>query len=203
MKARARLKAIAEVLSRRRWMCAFAATALALVTTPGAVAAEQGTGVRTCPVIQQHARTVHVPGVAGPRGFPSATGEIDTGLCVRHAVRLTATGLIAVTGNGTPTFGPGGDPTRLAGQGFPLQGVPSWSLIGRIGNGPWQYIGAGPTTLVGRGELFLAVNDDFFSDNSGFFTATLTRCVHARPFGSFTGGLTDARIPGLGVPCSD
>ncbi|MEV6022222.1 hypothetical protein [Streptomyces sp. NPDC052036] len=167
------------------------------------MAAEQGTGVPACPIFQQHARTVQVPAVAGPHGFPNATGEIDTGVCVREAVRLTATGLIAITSNGTPTFGPGGDPTRLAGQGFPLQGVPSWSLIGRIGNGPWQYIGTGPTTLVGRGELFLAVNDDFYSDNSGFFTATVTRCTCAAPLGSVTSGLADARLPGLGVPCSD
>ena len=48
------------------------------------------------------------------------------------------------------------------------------SLLGRIGSGPWQLIGSGPTILtagMGGGLLELAVNDSWYDDNSGFFRA--------------------------------
>ncbi|MFJ8019528.1 hypothetical protein [Streptomyces sp. NPDC096311] len=94
---------------------------------------------------------------------------------MRRSVTVTATRAIGIDGTQV-TYGPQGDTTTTAGPGFPLQGVPKWSLIGRIGNGPWQYIGVGPTTLVSRGELYLAVNDDFLSDNSGSFMANISLC---------------------------
>lgn len=178
MDARTRLKAIAGAVSERRWLCACAAMTLALVVGPGsAVAAERGSGGPVCPIMQQTvpSATVQVPAKAGPTGFPGATGEVDTGVCVRRSVTVTATGAIGIDGTQV-TYGPQGATTTTAGPGFPLQGVPKWSLIGRIGNGPWQYIGAGPTTLVGRGELYLAVNDDFLSDNSRSFMANISQC---------------------------
>src|SRR5262249_41407580 len=42
--------------------------------------------------------------------------------------------------------------------------------VGRLGtSGPWTEIGAGPQTLNGTGELYLAMNDQLgaFGDNSG------------------------------------
>lgn len=187
MNARARLKAITGAVSGRRWLCASAAVTLALVVGPGAaVAAEHGSGAPACPIVQQPVpgATVQVPAQAGPAGYPGATGEVDTGVCVRRSVTVTATGAIDIGGN---AHGPQGDTTTAAGPGFPLQGVPRWSLIGRLGNGPWQYIGAGPTRLVGHGELYLAVNDDFLSDNSGSFTANISQCGCGAPWAALDG----------------
>ncbi|MGW1027303.1 hypothetical protein ACWD4J_27035 [Streptomyces sp. NPDC002577] len=205
MNARTLLKTVTRAAAHRGWLCAPAAMALALAVGPGsAVAAEHRAGVAVCPITQFPApsTTAQVPATAGPTGIPGATGVIDTGVCVRSAVKITATGTIAVRNGGT-TESPWGDSTELAGSDFPLPDVPAWSLIARIGNGPWHYIGAGPTTLVGSGELYLAVNDNFNSDNSGSFTATITPCVCGVRFGPVTIGSAEGHRPGLGTPCSD
>ncbi|MGW2744381.1 hypothetical protein [Streptomyces sp. NPDC001450] len=206
MNARSLFKAIARAAAHRGRLCAPAAMALALAVGPGsAVAAEHRDGVPACPITQLPApsTTVQVPATAGPTGIPGATGVIDTGVCVRSAVKITATGTIAIQRNVTTTETPWGVSTTLAGSDFPLPGVPAWSLIARIGNGPWHYIGAGPTTLVGTGELYLAVNDNVDSDNSGSFTATITPCVCGDHFWPVSTGLADGHRPGPGTPCSD
>ncbi|MEV6738467.1 hypothetical protein AB0N14_16680 [Streptomyces sp. NPDC051104] len=204
MNAKNLLETVARTAARGRWLCLPAATVLALVAGPcTAVAAEHRADVPVCPITQPApSTTVQVPATAGPTGIPGATRVIDTGVCVRSAVRITATGSIAIDGS-TTTFTPWGDSTRLAGSDFPLAGVPSWSLIARIGNGPWHYIGSGPTTLVGSGELYLAVNDNFNSDNRGSFAATITPCVCGFRFGPVAIGAADGHPPVIGTPCSD
>ncbi len=49
-----------------------------------------------------------------------------------------------------------------------------WSLIARVGARPWQYVGSGPTTIVGPGRLELAYNGERFGGESGDYTATIT-----------------------------
>jgi RHS repeat-associated protein len=53
------------------------------------------------------------------------------------------------------------------GQGYRLPGAYKYSLVGRIGNGPWQYVGAGAilTPSDEGGFLYLGINDNDFSDN--------------------------------------
>lgn len=202
MNARTLLKTVARAAAHRGRLCVPAAMALTLAVAPGSAAAAGHRTVQSaCPITQSSApsTTVQVPATAGPAGIPGATGVIDTGVCVRSAVKITATGTIAIQRNTTTTESPWGISTTLAGSDFPLPGVPAWSLIARIGNGPWHYIGAGPTTLVGSGELYLAVNDNVDSDNSGSFTATITPCVCDSRFGHVTLG----QRPGVGTPCSD
>ncbi|MFC9629356.1 hypothetical protein ACFTY8_08680 [Streptomyces mirabilis] len=204
MNARTLLKTVARAAAHRGRLCVPAAMALALAVGPGsALAAEHRAGLPACPITLPPvpSTTVQVPATAGPTGIPGATGVIDTGVCVRSAVKITATGTIAI--NTTRTASPWGDSTQIAGSDFPLPGVPAWSLVARIGNGPWHYIGEGPTTLVGSGELYLAVNDEFNSDNSGSFTATITPCVCDVRFGHVITGLAEGHWPGLGTPCSD
>lgn len=109
------------------------------------------------------------------------TGVVDTGTLVLTSVTVSATGLINASTN--PAFGqqenPDGVSTQNAATPAPstylAPGLSGWSLLGRIGTtGGWQEVGKGPTTLTGAGELFLAVNDDIYSDNSGSWTATVT-----------------------------
>ncbi len=58
---------------------------------------------------------------------------------------------------------------------FLAPGLPIMSLIARVGtSGPWTFIGAGPTTLSGTGDIYFAVNDNYFPDNAGGFTATIS-----------------------------
>ncbi|MEU8589000.1 hypothetical protein AB0C59_18655 [Streptomyces sp. NPDC048664] len=168
--------------------CAPAALALGLMVGPGAAVADTPRSAAVaCHVapLPGRALAVGVPATARPLGFPDAAG-----VCARGAVRVTGTGTISIRTDSPTVFGPAGDSATTAGQGFPLPGVPAYSLIGRIGNGPWRYIGAGPTTLVGRGRLYLAVNDDYYSDNSGAFTAGVARCLPVLP------------LPGCGVLCT-
>lgn len=182
MRAGAFFKAITRATHRGALVTT--AAALALIAFPGSAAvADSGTDTQPCQTMQRSvwSTRVEVPATAGPSGLPGATGVVDTGVCVERAVRITATGTIAISAG--DSFGPEGDTTRTAGPAFALPGVPPWSLIGRVGAGPWQYIGTGPTTLKGRGELYLAVNDDSYADNSGAITATLRQCLGHFHFG--------------------
>ncbi len=46
--------------------------------------------------------------------------------------------------------------------------------MGKIGDGPWQEVGSGPTTLSGTGDLYLADNDNGYGDNYDSWTAAIT-----------------------------
>jgi hypothetical protein len=53
--------------------------------------------------------------------------------------------------------------------------LPCWSLIGKIGAGEPFFVGSSLTlTAAASGELLLAVNDDFYPDNTGEWTAAIT-----------------------------
>ncbi|WP_406169137.1 hypothetical protein [Streptomyces sp. NBC_00996] len=75
------------------------------------------------------------------------------------AVKITATGTIAIQRDVTTTFSRWGESSTLVGSDYPLPGAPAGSLIARIGNGPATTSetdpplhGAGPTILVGSGH---------------------------------------------------
>ena len=68
-------------------------------------------------------------------------------------------------------------PNGNVGLTLPAALVPTltaYSLIARVGNGPWVPIGEGPVVVSGTGQLYLAYNDDNYGDNGGGFTATVT-----------------------------
>lgn len=102
----------------------------------------------------------------------------DTGIAVTsgETVSVSATGIICIVnvncGSGmTPAGGTG----CVADSSFLVPGVACWSLVGRIGGGPAFEIGSGASfTAPASGELYLAVNDDFYLDNSGAWTVTIT-----------------------------
>ena len=54
-------------------------------------------------------------------------------------------------------------------------GLPCWSLIARVGEEPPIAIGSGASFVVERdGALALGVNDDYFGDNTGAWSADVT-----------------------------
>jgi len=88
-----------------------------------------------------------------------------------YDVGISADGQITVSP--TETVGPAGDPSctpaqNYPGRAFPAPNLPCYSLIARIGNGtPFE---VGTSTLItnaAAGVLFLGINDNSVSGNSG------------------------------------
>jgi hypothetical protein len=74
--------------------------------------------------------------------------------------------------------GPEGDssctPARDYPSGaFPAPQLPCWSLIARIGSGPPFEVGTSALVTVGSGVLYLGINGDSFSGNSGSWTVNI------------------------------
>jgi hypothetical protein len=150
-----------------------------------------GTAAGTLVIAAPSALQVHIAGTAGGTenynvgGGPAAaqgTAPVSAGLALNagDSVTITATGGVSWYGdpNNPPEFaGPNGaasipwQPAFIAAS--PTQGI---SLVARIGAGPWQFVGAGPTTLVASvaGDLQFAVNDSFYGDNGGEWIATIS-----------------------------
>jgi hypothetical protein len=128
----------------------------------------------------QVATQVNVPAVTPPTN--SGMPGVDTGV---HLARgqvavITATGTAnCLTGTATCTnLGPnGGQPLNVS-TPFLDPNAPAYSLVGEAGSGPLAFIGTGPTTMRGPGELRLGYNDQIGSyvDNSGGFTVTIQTC---------------------------
>jgi hypothetical protein len=58
--------------------------------------------------------------------------------------------------------------TGVPGAAFPAPDLPCWSLIARIGNGrPFEVGTSTLITATASGVLFLGINDDSVSGNSG------------------------------------
>lgn len=103
-------------------------------------------------------------------------GWINTGLRVRKGefVSFNTTGEVQLSDNRSDRARPAGT-TRTA-PGAPLPGASAGALIGRVGNS--QPFGIGDQASVPMpfdGILFLAVNDDERSDNSGEFVVSVRR----------------------------
>jgi hypothetical protein len=98
---------------------------------------------------------------------------VDSGLMLALGLPVTVTATDTSFAYADFPVGPNGTggscPAFCGGPGLPF-----YSLIARIGNGPPFFVGAGPTVVSGEGELSFAFNDGLYDDNSGFFTATLS-----------------------------
>jgi hypothetical protein len=106
-----------------------------------------------------------------------------TGVTLREGmeVEITATGLIEATpeSDKRPFFHrvpPEGRAERV--KQVPHPKLPALGMLGRIGEGPVFYVGAGSqftvTASSGSGALFLGINDDVVEDNSGEWQAKIT-----------------------------
>ena len=103
----------------------------------------------------------------------------DTGLVLKkgHPVTLTATGTVC-PGIGLTCTSPAGNhgfgttPTDLG--GFLQPEAPAHGLLARVGSGKWTHVGNGPIKLSGKGNLVFAFNDNWYPDNVGGFTVTVS-----------------------------
>jgi hypothetical protein len=103
----------------------------------------------------------------------------DTGLTVSPGsiVTVTASGTLYVgaTDPGTP---PTGKPTQTTNEGDIAPNLTVFSLIGRLGAGLPSEVGDAHTFVIYRaGRLALGLNDDYFGDNFGSWTAIITDTV--------------------------
>jgi hypothetical protein len=101
----------------------------------------------------------------------------DTGVTVRAGdyIRLDASGTIRMSPGGD-AVGPEGSRSGRA-SGAPFPGRPAGALIARIGDdGAWIFVGARQRTLRAPrdGTLHLAVNDDYYDDNTGELRVAIT-----------------------------
>ncbi len=111
---------------------------------------------------------------------------------------------LTITASGTIGYGAGFAPVGPAGNGVTNPSVttvlapplPHIALVGRVSGGPWQVIGPGPTTLTATtaGVVELAINDDYFEDNTGALQVQvslgLPAPVHTAWAASGTGSVT-------------
>jgi hypothetical protein len=116
-------------------------------------------------------------GLAASGGCFEAT---DAGLELAPGDRLdvAASGQVS-WGASSGLFGPAGDPNKAPEQpgcpGAPLPGQPVGALVMRVGDGPWELVGAGKADLTGRrGRLRFALNDTRADDNGGTLDITVT-----------------------------
>ncbi len=123
---------------------------------------------------------IYNPGSSAGGTSPVPAGSVAAG----QLVSITATGAVSWYSVRTDLAGPGGAPAVVAGLDFLAPGLPGISLLARVGGGPWQFVGPGPTVLGGpgiSGLLELAVNDSIYGElftgandaNTGGFTVTL------------------------------
>jgi hypothetical protein len=109
----------------------------------------------------------------------------DTGFAVTsgESIGITATGTMTSgecssnVCNYTPAGAPGSTScTGIPPGAFTAPALPCWSLIGKIGtNGsPFEVGDSLQTTASAAGELYLGVNDNYYPDNTGSWTATIS-----------------------------
>jgi hypothetical protein len=101
----------------------------------------------------------------------------DTGLIVNQGDRVRFVASDQVKIDPQITTGPDGSASLARRSSYPIPDMPVGGLIGRVGNGPPFAIGSrtSPVTMPATGRLYLGVNDDKFTDNSGGFTVKVQR----------------------------
>lgn len=110
----------------------------------------------------------------------AAQAWADTGVTVQAGIRLkiTATGTVHVTA--TNAEGPAGTPSCTPTSAYPgispaflAPTLPCWSLVARIGSGAPFEVGSATSITTTAGRLYLSVNDNYFGDNTGSWTADI------------------------------
>jgi hypothetical protein len=113
----------------------------------------------------------------GAVSVPANQPWTDTGMTVKKGDR------VYFTTNGQITVGPGfvatpdGSATAGGRPGLPVPAMPAGGLIARVDTGTPFPIGSNtqPILMPANGRLYVGVNDDNFSDNSGFFAVTVRK----------------------------
>jgi hypothetical protein len=107
---------------------------------------------------------------------PANAGWVSTGRRVRRgeAIAFNTTGEVQLSDNPSDRARAAGTPRTAPNS--PLPSVYAGGLIGRIGNGaPFGIGDQASVQMPGTGVLYLAVNDDERSDNTGAFVVTMSR----------------------------
>jgi len=104
----------------------------------------------------------------------------STGISVTRGERIVfeTTGEIRV--GPSVSAGPDGNADLALRASYPVRSMPVGGLVARVGTGAPFPIGSNrsPISMPMNGELRLGINDDVFTDNSGFFTV---RVIRAEP----------------------
>jgi serine/threonine protein kinase len=153
-------------------------TAASVTTTPGAfqcfyVQAFNGSGTSAWAG----------PGCISTPGINISVSKkwTSTGVTVHSgaALGISAAGDAYVAAAGS-SQAPGGNPSctpaadyAAASSAFPAPELPCWSLIARIGNGRPFEVGTSILVTATSGRLYLGVNDDSFSGNTGIWAVKI------------------------------
>ena len=102
----------------------------------------------------------------------------DTGISVKKGARVAfrATGQVKWVPSPGDIAGPdGNDSVRR--QDYPVTAMPVGGLIGKVGSSAPFPIGSNtqPIVMPAAGRLMLGVNDNVFTDNSGYFSVVITK----------------------------
>jgi hypothetical protein len=113
----------------------------------------------------------------GSVAIPARAGWVDTGITINRgdSVSFQTSGEVWLSGDQNDSAGPAGSRLQRTAPNAPLPGVLAGALIGRVGNSAPFGIGnqTGALPVPGMGRLFLAVNDDEWSDNRGQFNVII------------------------------
>jgi hypothetical protein len=103
---------------------------------------------------------------------------VDSGVTVlqNQTVTFAASGEVRLSADQQDTAVPGGSKQGRRAPNAPLPGTLAGALIGRVGNSQPFGIGdqTAPLRMPAAGRLYLSVNDDELSDNSGAFQVTVS-----------------------------
>jgi hypothetical protein len=118
-----------------------------------------------------------VPATAGGTEEMGGTGWFDTGIVLEgESVVVSASGTWSDCGDVSDQCGAtpdGSGPKHFKGCRFIAPELSAGSLIARVGDGDMFFVGAGPLTISGTGNVRFAINDCFFGDNKGDFTVSM------------------------------
>jgi Ca2+-binding EF-hand superfamily protein len=128
--------------------------------------------------LQSQETTVGAVGTSGRAVVvEAARGWVDTGIEVQRGDRISidASGTVTLSNNGSDFAEPAGSRLGRRAESAPLRNDPAGALIARINTGAPLLVGNRRTfAAADSGRLYLAVNDDFFDDNTGEYRATVS-----------------------------
>jgi hypothetical protein len=138
------------------------------------------TGPTATPVGTSGTASTLEPGAARVEATQAWT---DTGITVKTGdlVAFRATGQIAFGQSAGQTASPDGK-GDVRSPNYPVSAMPAGGLIARIGTSAPFPIGSNtqPIRMGSNGRLFLGINDNELTDNSGFFSVVVTKTGQSR-----------------------
>jgi Ca2+-binding EF-hand superfamily protein len=159
-------------LAAFRWLDQNGDGRLSRVETAGADLPAGGTGTGAPNRIGGRRDTPRTVIVSAQRAWADTGIDLQPG----DIVTITATGRVNYSAARDAVAEPGGAAGRAATAAAPMPHMDIGTLIARIGNSEPFVVGANLDSLRAprAGRLFLGVNDDVLTDNSGQFQASIT-----------------------------